>query len=126
MVFTRICIYTCFVAVVNCVSIEERICTPGEKEKDVVKEVVNQVRSIFGDDKDFLAKVACVESNSGLNSNTYRNNYGSGIWQVDKIGLADTQNGASHPGLSAKHDRIQATTGIVWSEVQWEGLRMPL
>ena len=73
-----------------------------------------------------MAKVACVESNNGLNSNTYRNNYHGGIWQVDKIGFADTQNVASHPGLSAKHDRIQATTGIVWSEVQWEDLRMPL
>ena len=126
MVFTRICIYICFVAVVNSASVEERIRTPGEKGEDVVKEVVKQVQSIFGDDKDFLAKVACAESNNGLHPNTYRNNYHGGIWQVDKIGFADTQNVASHPGLSAKYDRIQAATGIVWPEVQWEDLRMPL
>ena len=124
--FTRICICAYFVAVVTSAPIAERILTPGEKGEDVVNEVIDQFQPIFGDDKEFMARVACVESNNGLNPNTYRDNYHGGIWQVDMIAFMDTQDVASHPGLSAKFDRIEDATGIQWQQVQWEDLRMPL
>ena len=67
-----------------------------------------------------------MESNFGNHPNTYREGYHGGIWQVDKIGFADTQNVASHPKLKTKFETIQAATGISWQSASWEDLRKPL
>lgn len=120
-------VYACIAIVfTSAQSIEQRINTPGEKGEDVVNEVVNQVQDIFGNDKDYLARVACAESNNGLDANTYRDGYYGGIWQVDEIGFRSTQDVASHPGLSSKYERIEDVTGISWPEVSWEDLQKPL
>ena len=45
--------------------------TPGDKGESVVKEVVAQLQAMFGDDHDFMYRIACVESNFGNHPNTY-------------------------------------------------------
>lgn len=100
--------------------------TPEDKGESVVKEVVAKLKAMFGDDKEFMYRIACVESNFGNHPNTYREGYHGGIWQVDKIGFADTQNVASHPRLKTKFETIQAATGISWKNASWEDLRKPL
>ena len=100
--------------------------TPEDKGQSVVREVVSQLKAIFGDDHDFMYRIACVESDFGNHPNTYRDNYHGGIWQVDKIGFADTQNVASHPRLKARFEQIQAATGISWQNTIWEDQRKPI
>ena len=126
MLFTRLCLYTYIVAVVSGdPTIDERIWTPGEGGEDVTIAVIDQVQMIFRDDNRFMARIACVESSNGLNPNTYREGYYGGIFQVDRIGFEDTQNVASHPGLTAKFASIEEAFGINWLEVEYEDLVIP-
>ena len=100
--------------------------TPEGKGESVVKEVVSQLTAIFGDDRGFMYRIACVESNFGMHPNTYHGDYHGGIWQVDPMGFVDTQNVASHPKLTAKFEKIQAATGISWKDASYEDLRKPI
>lgn len=93
---------------------------------DVVRAVVKKVQSVFGDDHQFLRRVAFVESKDGRDRNTYRPGYHGGIWQVDEIGFDSTQDTRSHPGLVSKFERIKSAFGIDWRRVRWSDLRMPL
>lgn len=56
----------------------------GTVGSDVVEAVVNIIREacIFPNDKLYLRRLAFVESMDGMESNTYRNGYYGGIWQV--------------------------------------------
>ncbi len=92
----------------------------------VVRAVVDKIDAVFGEDNQFLRRVAFVESKDGTDSATYRNGYYGGIWQVDEIGFYDTQNVASHPGLTAKYEQIMQEFGINWPDVVWMDLRRPL
>lgn len=88
--------------------------------------VVNKIEDVFGSDKQFLRRVAYVESKDGTSPGTYQSGYHGGIWQVDKIGFEDTQDVASHPRLTAKYEVINKAFGINWSGVEWTDLRKPL
>lgn len=92
----------------------------------VVRAVVGKIEAVFGADSQFLRRIANVESRDGTHSNTYRNGYHGGIWQVDEIGFMDTQDVASHPGLRAKYEQILREFGINWPDVEWMDLRKPL
>lgn len=91
-----------------------------------VRAVVGKIEAVFGNDNQFLRRIAYVESIDGTHQNTYQNGYHGGIWQVDEIGFRDTQNIASHPGLSAKYEQIMREFGINWPDVEWMDLRKPL
>ena len=93
---------------------------------DVVRAVSNRIQAVFGDDRQFLRRIAFVESKDGTDSNTYRSGYHGGIWQVDEIAFRSTKDTASHPGLIAKHQQILDTFGINWLNVEWSDLRIPL
>ena len=93
---------------------------------DVVKATVNKIQNVFGDDHQFLRRVAFVESKDGVDSNTYRPGYHGGIWQVDEIGFRDTQDTVSHPRLTDRYEQIKEEFGIDWPSVQWSDLRIPL
>ena len=97
------------------------------KGKAVVSNVNNVLREskIFPDDHGFMDRLACMESNNGLDSGTYREGYYGGIYQVDKIGFEDTQNVTSHPRLSDKFKKIKEEFGINWPLVKWEDLTTP-
>jgi receptor-type tyrosine-protein phosphatase Q len=92
----------------------------------VVRAVVNKIEAVFGDDDQFLRRIAYVESKDGTDARTYRNGYHGGIWQVDMIGFRDTQDVVSHPGLPAKFEQIMQEFGINWPNVEWMDLRKPL
>ena len=101
---------------------------PDSSGPAVVQATVAQIQEsgIFPDDRQLLHRIAWVESKDGTDSRTYRRGYHGGIWQVDLVGFKDTQNTASHPGLSAKFLQIQQQFNIDWPSVQWEDLRKPL
>ncbi|XP_013404302.1 von Willebrand factor A domain-containing protein 2 [Lingula anatina] len=94
----------------------------------VVEAVVDRIQSsgIFPDDKLFLRRIAYVESKDGTDSNTYRDNYFGGIWQVDRIGFESTQDTSSHPGLTSKFEAIRTKFNIDWTTVSWSDLQKPL
>ena len=103
----------------------EEALTPRAKGKEVVSNVNNELRKIFPDDHNFMDRLACKESDNGLNPNTYRAGYYGGIYQVDRIGFEDTQDVTSHPGLSQKYEKIQEQFGIDWPSATWEDLEKP-
>ena len=96
-----------------------------ESGPDVVRAVIGRIKEsdIFPSDKQFLRRIAYVESKDGTDQGTYRAGYHGGIWQVDEIRFRDTQDIISHPGLIEKFDKIQIFFGIEWRQVQWEDLR---
>ena len=106
----------------------DQTLTAGASGEAVVEAVVSRIRlsGIFPSDRSLLRRIAFVESKDGADQRTYRAGYHGGIWQVDQIGFQDTQNTASHPGLIAKHQKIQDNFGIDWSRVTWMDLRKPL
>ena len=66
--------------------------TPEASGAAVVKDVVKRIQEskIFPDDKNFLIRIAQVESRCGEHEDTYRAGYHGGIWQV--INSGEIQN----------------------------------
>ena len=56
----------------------------GSSGNEVVEAVVDRITSscIFPDDKEYLRRLAYVESTDGSQPDTYRSGYHGGIWQV--------------------------------------------
>ena len=56
----------------------------GTSGSEVVEAVVDRITSscIFPDDKEYLRRLAYVESTDGTQPDTYRSGYHGGIWQV--------------------------------------------
>ena len=100
--------------------------TPGTSGTPVVLATVGLIREsgVFQDDRQLLRRIAWVESRDGTDSQTYRQGYHGGIWQVDLIAFQDTQN--INFGLNSTFREIQRQFGIDWQSVQWEDLRKPL
>jgi hypothetical protein len=73
----------------------------------------------------FLEQIAKVESDYGSHPNTFTGG-SCGIWQVDKIGLEDTQDLNSHPNLDWRHHNIYSLTGIRWKDVCCDDLCYPV
>ena len=101
---------------------------PGSNGSSVVQATVAMIRGsgIFPNDHQLLRRIAWVESKDGNHSDTYRQGYHGGIWQVDLIGFQDTQNTTSHPRLVSKFSQIRQQFCIDWRTVQWKDLRKPL
>ena len=95
---------------------------------EVVEATVEKIQEsgIFTNDNKFLRRIAYVESKDGTDSNTYREGYHGGIWQVDKIAFEDTQDTKSHSRLSKKFAKIKSKFGIEWSCVKWKDVEKPL
>ena len=121
-----LCVLLC-ACIVSCKAEDDTI-RPGANGSDVVHAVVERIEdsNIFPSDNQFLGRIAYVESKDGTDGATYRDGYHGGIWQVDEVGFRATQDTTSHPGLTAKFDKIQETFGIDWRQVLWEDLRKPL
>ena len=100
--------------------------TPGSSGTPVVLATVGLIREsgVFQDDRQLLRRIAWVESRDGTDSQTYRQGYHGGIWQVDLIAFQDTKNITF--GLNSTFREIQRHFGIDWQSVQWEDLRKPL
>ena len=93
---------------------------------EVVRGVINKLQPVFGDDHQFLRRVAFAESKDGSDSDTYRPDYYGGIWQVDEEKFIETQNITSYPELNATYQLILAEFGIDWLSVEWSNLIIPL
>ena len=68
--------------------------TPESSGTPVVLATVGLIREsgIFSDDRQLLRRVAWVESRDGTDSQTYRQGFHGGIWQVDLTAFQNTQN----------------------------------
>lgn len=95
---------------------------------EVVLAVVSKVQStnIFPLDHNFLRRIAWVESKDGTDSDTYRDNFYGGIWQVHATAFKETQRYSSHESLMRKYDKIEKCLGIHWEDTTWEDLNKPL
>ena len=96
---------------------------PGKDIKNnykLVLETINLVLSHLKVKNDlggslFMREIAMVESKMGTDKNTVRNdNYGKGIFQIDKIGFDETKNIKSHPNLKPHLDALKKNTNIDW------------
>eukprot|EP00116_Pleurobrachia_bachei_P010805 sb/3471067/ len=92
----------------------------------VSNEVIASVERVIGDTKQFLKKVAVVESNLGRAPGTFRAGYYGGIFQVDRIGFKSTQDTRAHPALKAKMVKIKLAYGIDWMAADWKDARKPI
>ena len=112
----------------NTVSNTDCELTPYTKGCHMVLNIVKTITidaNIFPNDNDMLRRIAIVESKDGTDSNTYRQSYYGGIWQVDKIGFQETQNVASHPSLNNIFVKIQQNLNINWQSVEYNDLLKP-
>jgi len=86
---------------------------------------IEKVDEVFGGGT-FLEEIAKAESNLGRDPRTNRPGYYGGVWQVDKKGLAATQDVGSHASLPRRFKEIKKEFGIDWTKVEWKDLRNPL
>lgn len=85
--------------------------------------------NIFSEDYGFLFRMAYVESKFGTHSQTFKEGYFGGIWQVDQWKLKKTQNLGNETLFSIIlpiHEKIKNYFDIDWISVQWEDLLKPL
>jgi len=63
----------------------DRTCQSGAAGSDVVDAVISLMEAscVFPEHRQFLRRLAYVESSDGNADNTYRAGYDGGIWQVD-------------------------------------------
>ena len=106
----------------------ENVYTEEANGTEVVDDVISRIDNsgIFPPNHGFLRRIAWVESRFGNHSDTFRNDYHGGIWQVDEIGFNDTQDTSAHSNLIRKYELIQEKFNIDWRSVTWEDLRKPL
>ncbi|XP_076457342.1 uncharacterized protein LOC143291387 [Babylonia areolata] len=99
---------------------------PDTKGPEVVNAVVDLIKAkcIFPEDRLFLRRLAYVESQDGLDPNTYVAGYDGGIWKVSQSMLNAT---TSCPAvIQLPCSTIRTELGIDWTQVKWTDLRKPL
>lgn len=99
--------------------------------RDVVLATISLIQQsgVFSDDNRILRRVAFVESLDGLEPDTFRDGYNGGIWQVDEDNFLKTIDRVAHPFLAEPggiYERLAQTLGILWAEVTWGDLRLPI
>lgn len=107
----------------------DKTLEPKAHGRDVVEAVVDRIQksNVFSDDKDYLRRVAYVESRFGDHSSTYRSGYYGGIWQVDsfKATQQDWAGNVTSPALKKIHKDIKEKMDIDWMQVNREDLLKP-
>lgn len=68
----------------------------------------------------FLREIAAVESNLGLDPNTWGEGKHGGAFQIDPVGFKATQDTKSHPDLAEKHRKVKEKYGIDWMSMTRE------
>ncbi|XP_061188685.1 uncharacterized protein LOC133196852 [Saccostrea echinata] len=118
-------VFLCLITAANvCFSVdrtrEDRAVGP-----DIVQAVVDIIREncIYPNDRLFLRRLAYLESNDGLNHNTFRPNFYGGIWQVEESGFDATKQNYR---LTEQYKIIHQKLNIAWETVKWRDLTKPL
>ncbi|KAK7105718.1 uncharacterized protein [Littorina saxatilis] len=99
---------------------------PGTSGSDVVNSVVDIIKAncIFSEDRQFLRRLAYVESLDGTDTDTYKAGYNGGIWKVNEDKFNATTPCASV--IRPTCDLIRQNFNIDWTKVTWVDLRKPL
>lgn len=95
---------------------------------DVVQAVVDKIKDscIYSNDRLFLRRLAYVESQDGLDKDTFRSGYYGGIWQVNKIAYEATKQCNSSQYLFTLCEIISSKLKIDWDRTRWQDLTKPL
>ena len=78
--------------------------------------------SIFTNDNQLLRRIAYVETNDGLDADTYTANNSGGIWQLSESKYSATKSSTT---LQTQIQGISTSFGITWANTQWQDLRKP-
>ena len=78
--------------------------------------------AIFTNDNQLLRRIAYVETNDGLDTDTYTANNDGGIWQLSESKYLSTNS----TSLQQQIDKISTSFNITWENTQWQDLRKPL
>lgn len=113
-------------AVTSCQAQVDATIQPETKGSDVVDAVVNVIKAscIFNEDRQFLRRLAYVESRDGMATSTYRPGFDGGIWQVPQSMFEATKT--CYAVLRPVCDIIKQSFNIDWTRVTWSDLRKPL
>ncbi|XP_062600299.1 uncharacterized protein LOC134261927 [Saccostrea cucullata] len=97
----------------------------GARGSGVVEAVVDLLRErcTISDDNFFLRRMAYAASRDGEKSDTYRQGFHGGIWQIDQQKFRLTQTTYY---LRKHRIGIQGNFSINWPSVTWSDLRKPL
>ena len=79
--------------------------------------------AIFTNDNQLLRRIAYVETNDGLDDDTYTTNNDGEIWQHTECKYLPTKSATS---LQQQIQGISTSFSITWANTQWEDLRKPL
>ncbi len=99
------------------------ILVKGESGTNITIATIEYIQNlqIFPEDNRLLRRIAYIESRDGTASDTFRDNYFGGIWQVDEAVFDATRN-LSNPQLSGPNgyiDQIADVAQVDWTLVQW-------
>ncbi|XP_025113984.1 uncharacterized protein LOC112576009 [Pomacea canaliculata] len=112
-------------AALTMAQVEDLTKQEGGKGPAVVEAVVRLIRQscVFPNDHLLLRRFAFVETDDGLDPNTYRAGFNGGIWAVSETDFRNTQN---DPRLSRFYEDITQRFGIDWNRLTWDQLRKPI
>ena len=101
----------------------------GAVGESVVEASLQKIRrsGLFPDDKEFLYRIAFIETDFGAASDTFRPNYHGGIWGVDEENYEETKQlaNARNPHYAHKLQLIQSEFGFDWQSTTWADLEKP-
>ncbi|XP_061188684.1 uncharacterized protein LOC133196851 [Saccostrea echinata] len=109
----------------GCHGVTDRTRTDRAVGPEIVQAVVDIIREncIYPNDRVFLRRLAYVQSQDGLDIRTFRPDFFGGIWQVKESEFNST---SSCTGLEHQCKIIEDKLNIVWTDVAWENLTVPL
>ncbi len=99
----------------------------GASGTDVTIATIEYIQNlqIFPEDNRLLRRIAYIESRDGTASDTFRDNYFGGIWQVDEA-VFDATRDSSNPLLDGYFNQLANKIFLDWTLIIYPDLRIPL
>lgn len=109
------------------VELDDSVSDSGRSGTDVVLLSIAYIHqaTIFPDDNKMLRRLAFVETQDGLDEDSFNMGNSGGIWAVKELGFENTKSN-SDSDVVEKRDQIRLHFDINWDAVQWSELNKPL
>lgn len=109
------------------VELDDSVTESGRNGTDVVLLSITYIHqaTIFPDDNKMLRRIAYVETQDGLDEESFNTGNSGGIWAVREA-LFGTTKSNSDPDVVQKREQIKLHFNIDWEAVQWSELNKPL